>query len=228
MNFIIYDSGKSMLTTNDNAIPIPIVLADTDDFTQMFLLAEFGLAVASGSTSNYVELSGTIGVQTAGPQNAVIKILITQRNTNDDNEEIIYMSKDTIIADGNGVIPFDTIVSNSNNHLPGGYYAYRLYIVNIVGILPFPSAIVSGPFIFKGVSYEQETANNNSGDTIFNLDVIGTGNIVDFTTTSNDTISGGGSSGGNPNSGSTTVNINVNGNYNTVTFNIVETTTITA
>lgn len=218
MKFLIYDSGKSMLSTNDNDIPIPTIFSDDNDLTMMFLLAEFGLAVAPTAKSNYVNLSGTVNLAVEDSAQPTIKLVITQRNTAGDDEEIIYVSKDSF--DGFGVMPFDMIIDNSNDALPQGYYAYRLYIVNVVDADPSSPASVTGPFIFKGVSYKEDTGSGD-GDTVFNLDVAGTGNVVSFSMESTDTT-GGGSDGGD--SGSTKVNIKVAGDYNTVTFSLKEQT----
>ena len=216
MKFLIYDSGKSLLSTNDNDIPIPTIFSTNNDLTQMFLLAEFGLAVAADAPSNYVNLSGTVNLVVQDSTQPDIKLVITQRNTAGNDEEIIYVSNDSF--DGFGVMPFDMIIDNSNNALPQGYYAYRLYVVNVVDSDPIPPAFVSGPFIFKGVSYKQDTG--SSGDTVFDLDVVGTGNVVSFSMDSVDTTTGG-SSDGQDNS-STKVTIKVNGDYNTITFSLKE------
>ena len=220
MKFSIYDSGKSMLSTYDNVIPIPTIFTNDNDLSQMFLLAEFGLAVAPTAKSNYVNLSGTISLVVEDSTQPDIKIVLTQRNTSGGDEEIIYISGGSF--DAVGILPFDMIIDNSEDMLPQGYYAYRLYIVNLVDVDPSSQAFVSGPFIFKGLSYKEDTESANN-DTIFNLDVVGTGNVVNFNMESIDTnTSSEGNSDGTGDSGSTAINIKVNGDYNTVTFSLKE------
>lgn len=225
MRFLIYDSGKTILSTNNNDIPIPVSTVDTDDPNDMFLLAEFGLAVAPNSVNNYVDISGTIGIQLGTGQTesiiALVKILITQTNTNNGTEDTIFISKDTVVY--NGIIPFNVIITNNNGTLPDGYYAYKLYIVQIDEISTDPSAVVSGPFVFKAISYE-ENKNNSSGES-FILNIDGTGNIIELNMDSVDTCPvqdpPAESNGSEPDIPSNII-MNVKGNYNTIKFTLKE------
>ncbi len=161
---IVVDTGASypsyIPNLNDN---IPSVDSSLPISTEGTLLtSEFGLNVLAPSNNVYpnyntVLHSGTLGIKSTGQNKIRIRIIVTQTLINSSNEQIVFVSEESLSNTNISTFALDTITFSSNlgginNSISTGYYNYKLYIVQLDATISNSTKLV-GPVVFQATSF---------------------------------------------------------------------------
>ena len=159
------DTGASYpFFTPDADIIIPSVDPNSPvSLSGALLIAEFGIKVidplvSSSILYNYVQYSGTVSVKSINQEGTKIRLMVTQTKTNPfGDENIVFVTDETIlnenIAKPTGqILSFNSMSGGINNSMVGGYYRFRLYIVQLDSVADDNTKIV-GPIVFQAISY---------------------------------------------------------------------------
>lgn len=126
-------------------------------------IAEFGIAIQAptGSNFNFVELNGTVGVQTADiTTSPVITLIVSRRLASvSGSEKIIFTTTQTITgASQQETITFNCVDGGVDGIIASGAYGYALYVQrSILLVEPANPPFVHGPINFTGTSYVRGT-----------------------------------------------------------------------
>lgn len=163
----IIDIGSSAPYEFSNSVPgqskiVPnIIVAETP---LPILIAEFGLQINQTPT-NYVHLTGTVGLTTSLNIQQDVTITITRDNVDPNiGETSVFSTTETLVPatnlDFKKTISFATMDGGNNTSIPPGYYAYRLYVYRTNGTQGTTGTTwIDGPIAFTGTSYVKPILN---------------------------------------------------------------------
>lgn len=106
---------------------------------------------------NTVLHSGTLGIKSTGQDKIKIRIIVTQTLINSLNEQIVFVSEESLSNTNISTFALDTLTFSSNlgginNSISTGYYNYKLYIVQLDATVSNSTKLV-GPVVFQAISF---------------------------------------------------------------------------